>query len=114
MKSHFYSNFINGFLTSVITFVIVQIAPLPEFPWNLDKVGIFAIVSFILGVIILRNKPLVSLIGAVIGGILAGFVIFNYGVLITDWATNIFLGGVLVGVVGTFVRYAITMIMSFI
>ena len=114
MKAHFYSNFINGFLASVITFVIIQLAPLPEFPWNLDKVAIFAAVSLVIGTVLFRNKPLTSLIATVVGSTLAGFIIFNYGILITDFATKTLLGGILVGVVGTFVKYAIGIIMSFI
>ena len=114
MKAHFYSNFINGFLASVITFVIIQLAPLPEFPWNLDKVAVFAAVSLVIGMVLFRNKPFTSLIATVIGSTLAGFIIFNYGILITDFATKTLLGGVLVGVVGTFIKYAISIIMSFI
>lgn len=114
MKSHFYYNFINGFLASIVTFIIIQLAPLPEFPWNIDKVVIFVVVTFIIGAILLRNKPLTSLIATVIGGALAGFLIFNYSVFITDFVVNTFLGGVLVGVIGTLLKYAINIITSFI
>ncbi len=114
MKSHFILNFTNGFLTSLITFIIIQLIPLPEFPWNIDKVVIFAIIAFIIGVVLFRNKPLTSLIATVIGGIFAGFLIFNYSVFIADFVVNTLFGGVLVGVIGTILRYVINIIASFI
>jgi len=114
MKSHFCFNFINGFLTSILTFIIIQLAPLPEFPWNIDKVVIFAIVTFVIGVILFRNKPLTSLIATVIGGVLSGFLIFNYSIFITDFVINTLIGGVLVGVIGTLLKYVINLIASFI
>jgi len=107
-------NFTNGFLTSLITFIIIQFIPLPEFLWNIDKVVVFAIVAFIIGAILFRNKPLTSLISTVIGGVVAGFLIFNYSVFIVDFVVNTILGGVLVGVIGTALRYVITIIASFI
>lgn len=114
MRSHFYYNFLNGFLTSILTFTIIQFAPLPEFPWNIDKVIIFAVVTFVIGVILFRNKPLTSLIATVIGGVVAGFLIFNYSVFITDFVVNTLIGGVLVGVFGTVLKYIINIIMGFI
>jgi len=97
----FVLNLLNGFFTSVITFLIIMFAPLPSLPFNLEKIIIFAVIASIIGFIILRKKPLVQLIGTVIGGVLAGFVIFNYSFYITDYFTNSFIGAIIVGVLGT-------------
>jgi len=96
---------LNGFITSVMTFLIIMFAPLPSLPFNLEKIIIFAVIASVIGFIILRKKPLSQLVGTVIGGVLAGFVIFNYGVYITDYATNSFIGAIIVGVLGTVTKF---------
>lgn len=80
-------------------------APLPTLPFNLEKIIIFAVIASVIGFIILRNKPLVQLVGTVIGGILAGFVIFNYSYYITDLATNSLIGAIIVGILGTVTKF---------
>ena len=101
----FVLNLLNGFITSVMTFLIIMFAPLPSLPFNLEKIIIFAVIASVIGFIILRKKPLSQLVGTVIGGVLAGFVIFNYGVYITDYATNSFIGAIIVGVLGTVTKF---------
>jgi len=112
MKTHFTLNFFNGFLTTLITFIIIELAPLPEFPFNIDKGLIYGGITFILALILLRNKPIISMITAVIGGVCAGFLIFNFSAFITDFVVKTLLGGAIVGVVGTALKYLITLIMS--
>ncbi len=82
-----------------------MLAPLPSLPFNLEKITIFAIIASVIGLIILRKKPLVQLVGTVVGGVLAGFVIFNYGLQITGLATNSFIGAIIVGVLGTVTKF---------
>ncbi len=106
-------NFLNGFLTTLLTFVIIQLIPLPDLPFNIDKVLIYGGITLILAIILLRNKPIIGMIAAVIGGVFAGFLIFNYSPLITDLLVNTVLGGLIVGVVGTGLKYLISVIMSF-
>lgn len=101
----FVLNLLNGFFTSIITFMIITVVPLPSLPYNLEKIIIFAAIASVIGFIILRKKPLSQLVGTVIGGILAGFVIFNYGVHITDYVTNSFIGAIIVGVLGTVTKF---------
>jgi len=101
----FVLNLLNGFFTSVITFLIIMFAPLPSLPFNLEKIVIFAVIATVIGFIILRKKPIAQIVGTVIGGILAGFVIFNYGVRITDYATNSFIGAIIVGVLATVTKF---------
>ena len=101
----FVLNLLNGFFTSIITFLIIMFAPLPPLPLNLEKIIIFAVIASVIGFILLRKKPIAQLVGTVVGGILAGFVIFNYGIYITDYATNSFIGAVIVGVLGTVTKF---------
>jgi len=113
MKRHFLLNFINGFLTTLLTFVIIQLIPLPELPFNIDKVLIYGGITLILAIILLRNKPIIAMVSAVVGGVFAGFLIFNYSVFVTDFFVNTLLGGLIVGVVGTALKYLISIIISF-
>jgi len=114
MKKHFLLNFLNGFLTTLLTFVIIQLLPLPNLPFNIDKVLIYGCITFIIALILLRNRPIINLIAAIVGGVLAGFLIFNYSIYITDFFVNTVLGGLIVGVIGTGLKYLISIIMSFI
>ncbi len=101
----FVLNLLNGFVTSIMTFLIIMFAPLPALPFNLEKIIVFAVIASVIGFIILRKKPLAQLIGTVIGGILAGFVIFNYSVYITDYTTNSFIGAIIVGIIATLSKF---------
>ena len=101
----FILNLLNGFITSVMTFLIIMFAPLPSLPFNLEKIIIFAVIASVIGFILLRKKPIAQLVGTIIGGVLAGFVIFNYGVQITGYATNSFIGAIIVGVLGTVTKF---------
>jgi hypothetical protein len=101
----FILNLLNGFFTSVITFIIITFVPLPNLFYNLEKIIIFAIIASIIGYTFLRERPLSHLTGTVIGGVLAGFVIFNYGLNFADYATNSFIGAILVGVLGTVTKF---------
>ena len=101
----FILNLLNGFFTSVITFLIITFVPLPSLLFNLEKIIVFAVIAAIIGFIILRKKPLSQLIGTIIGGVLAGFVIFNYGLYITDYVTNSLIGAIIVGVLGTVTKF---------
>ncbi len=113
MKSHLILGFLNGFLTTLLTFVIIQLMPLTELPFNIDKVLIYGVITFILALILLRNKPIISIVATVIGGVIAGFLIYNYSVHVTNFFVNTILGGLLVGVIGTLLKYLISTIMSF-
>ncbi len=113
MKKHFLLNFLNGFITTLLTFVIIQLIPLPNLPFNIDKVLIYGGITFIIALILLKNRPIINLIAAIVGGVFAGFLIFNYSVFITDFFVNTVLGGLIVGVVGTGLKYLISIIMSF-
>jgi len=101
----FVLNLFNGFFTSVITFLIVTFTPLPVLPFNLEKIIVFAVIASLIGFIILRKRPLAQLVGTVIGGVLAGFVIFNYGLHIADYVTNSFIGAIIVGIVATLSKF---------
>lgn len=101
----FVLNLLNGFLTSIITFMIITFIPLPSLPYNLEKIVIFTIIASVIGFIFLKERPLLQLAGTVAGGILAGLVIFNYGLNFADYITNSFIGAIIVGVLGTVTKF---------
>lgn len=114
MKVHFFLNLLNGFIATLATFVLIEMIPLPNLPFNIEKIFIFGTITLILGLFLLRNKPLTSLIATVLGGVFAGFLMYNYSPFITDFITNTLFGSALVGILGTVFKYVIDVIMKFI
>jgi len=110
-RTDFFLNFLTGFLTTLITFVAIQILPTFNLPFNIEKVVVFGVITLLIGLIFLRKKSMSSHIGTLIGGIIAGFIIFNYGVVITSYVINTFLGGTIVGVIGTVLKYVIDILL---
>ena len=78
MKEHFLLYFLNGFITAILTFIIIEFFVLPELFLNLQKVLIFIGITLIIGFILFRKQPISSYIATLIGGAVASFLIFNY------------------------------------
>lgn len=100
----FMLNFLNGLITSTITFLIITFVPLPSLPLHLEKIIIFSIVAAIIGIIILRDKPIIHQVGTILGGVIAGFVIFNLG-FPSEYIANSLIGGIIVGIIGTLSKF---------
>ena len=114
MRENFLLYFLNGFITTILTFVIIEFAVLPELFLNFQKMLIFVIITLVVGFILFRKQPISAYIATLIGGVIASFLIFNYSPFIADFFANTLLGGALVGVFGNVFQFAIELIAGFI
>jgi len=114
MKKQFLLYFLNGFITTILTFIIIEFVVLPELFFNLQKILIFIGITLLIGFIIFRKQPISSYIATLIGGAIASFLIFNYATFITDFFANTVLGGTLVGIFGTTFKFLIELFASLI
>ena len=106
----FILNFLNGFLTTLITFIILQALiyfsiELPYLPLNLEKMAIFLCVLALLSYVILKVRKISSFVFTIAGGVVASFLIFNYSLLITDIFVNTLIGGIIVGIISTVSKF---------
>jgi len=114
MQKKFLLYFLNGFITSILTFIIIRFIVLPELFFNLEKILIFVGITLLIGFIIFRKQSITSFLATLIGGAIAGLIIFNYGPFITDFVANTLLGGALVGIIGTALEFILESVMSLI
>jgi len=114
MKKKFLLYFVNGFITSMLTFIIIKFLVLPELFFNLEKILIFVGITLLIGFILFRKQSISSFIATLIGGAIASLIIFNYGPFITDFFANTLLGGALVGILGTVFEFLLEFLIGLI
>ena len=114
MKKKFLLYFVNGFITTFLTFIIIRFVVLPELFLNLEKILIFVGITLLIGFILFRKHSITSFFATLIGGSIAGLILFNYGSFISDFVVNTLLGGTLVGVLGTVLEFIIEFLISLI